>query len=50
MLGLGATQMVLLALTVFVMALTLAPGRETRLQGVVHLVLLASLLFLAANP
>jgi hypothetical protein len=26
------------------------PGRAMRLQGVVHLVLLASFLFLAANP
>jgi Ca2+:H+ antiporter len=50
LLGLGATQMVLLAVTVTVAALTVAPGRATRLQGGVHLVLLASFLFLAANP
>ena len=50
LLGLGATQMVLLALTVVVMTLTVVPGRATRLQGAVHLVLLASFLFLAANP
>ena len=49
-LGLGATQMVLLALTVVVGALTLVPGRATRLQGAVHLVLLAAFVFLAANP
>ena len=49
-LGLGATQMVLLALTVVVMTLTVVPGRATRLQGTVHLVLLVSFLFLAANP
>jgi Ca2+:H+ antiporter len=50
LLGLGATQMVLLAVTVIVAALTVAPGRATRLQGGVHLVLLASFLFLAASP
>ena len=50
LLGLGATQMVLLALTVVVMTLTVVPGRATRLHGTVHLVLLASFLFLAANP
>ena len=50
LLGLGATQMVLLALTVVVGALTVAPGRGTRLQGAVHLVLLAGYLFLAVNP
>ena len=50
LLGLGATQMVLLALTVVVAALTVVPGRATRLQGAVHLVLLAAFLFLAVNP
>ena len=49
-LGLGPTQLVLLALTVVVGALTVVPGRATRLQGLVHLVLLAGFLFLAANP
>ena len=49
-LGLGSTQMVLLALTVVVTVLTVVPGRATRLQGTVHLVLLASFLFLAVNP
>lgn len=49
-LGLGATQMVLLALTVVVALLTVVPGRATRLQGGVHLVLLAAFLFLAINP
>ena len=48
--GLGATQMVLLALTVVVGTLTVVPGRATRLQGGVHLVLLAAFLFLAINP
>jgi Ca2+:H+ antiporter len=42
--------MVLLALTVVVGVLTVVPGRATRLQGVVHLVLLAGFLFLAVNP
>ena len=50
LLGLGATQTVLLALTVVVSVLTVVPGRATRLQGGVHLVLLASFLFLAVNP
>ncbi|HKG51896.1 MAG TPA: hypothetical protein VKB14_15785 [Actinomycetales bacterium] len=49
-LGLGATQTVLLALTVVVAVLTVVPGRAIRLQGAVHLVLLAAFLFLASNP
>jgi Ca2+:H+ antiporter len=49
-LGLGSTQMVLLALTLVVSVLTIVPGRATRLQGGVHLVLLASFVFLAINP
>jgi Ca2+:H+ antiporter len=49
-LGLGATQMVLLAITVVVGMLTVVPGRATRLQGGVHMVLLAAYIFLAANP
>lgn len=50
LLGLGATHMVLLALTVVVGVLTVVPGRATRMQGGVHLVLLAAFLFLAVNP
>jgi Ca2+:H+ antiporter len=50
LLGLGSTQMVLLALTVVVSVLTVVPGRATRLQGGVHLVLLATFLFLAIKP
>ncbi|WP_218026855.1 calcium:proton antiporter [Nocardia inohanensis] len=50
MLGLGATQMVLLALTVVVGALTVVPGRATLLQGCVHLVLFSGFLFLAVSP
>lgn len=49
-LGLGSTQMVLLALTVVIGMLTVVQGRATPLQGGVHLVILAAFLFLAANP
>ncbi|MFI5779119.1 calcium:proton antiporter [Nocardia sp. NPDC051570] len=49
-LGLGATQMVLLALTVVVGVLTVVPGRATLLQGGVHLVLFAGFVFLAVSP
>ena len=50
LLGLGATQIVLLALTAGVGILTVMPGRATLLQAAVHLALCASYLFLAANP
>jgi Ca2+:H+ antiporter len=50
LLGLGPTQLVLLALTVVVSVLTVVPGRATRLQGEVHLVLLAAYMFLAVVP
>jgi Ca2+:H+ antiporter len=50
LLGLGPVQMVLLALTVVVSVLTVVPGRATRLQGGVQLVLLAAFVFLAVNP
>ncbi|CAM2834224.1 calcium:proton antiporter [Mycobacterium simiae] len=49
-LGLGPTQLVLFALTVVVSMLTVVPGRATRLQGEVHLVLLAAFVFLAVVP
>ena len=49
-LGLGAVQLVLLALTVVISVLTVVPGRATRLQGEVHLVLLAAYVFLAISP
>jgi Ca2+:H+ antiporter len=49
-LGLGPTQMVLLAISVVVGALTMLPGRATIQEGGVHLVLLAAFLFLAINP
>jgi Ca2+:H+ antiporter len=50
LLGLGPTEMVLLALTVVVGTLTVVPGRATLLQGGVHLALLAAFLFLAVSP
>ena len=49
-LGLGPTQLVLLILTVVVAVLTVVPGRATRLQGLLHLVLLAMFVFLAIVP
>jgi Ca2+:H+ antiporter len=49
-LGLGATQMVLLALTVVVGGLTIVPGRATLLQGGVHLAVFAAFIGLAASP
>jgi Ca2+:H+ antiporter len=49
-LGLGATQIVLLGLTVVVGVLTVVPGRATLLQGGVHLVLFAAFIALAINP
>ncbi|MFC4069891.1 calcium:proton antiporter [Actinoplanes subglobosus] len=50
LLGLGGTEMVLLALTVGVGTLTVVPGRANILQGGLHLSLLAVFLFLAASP
>ena len=50
LLGLGGTQLVLLALTAVTGVLTVVPGRATLLQGGVHLVLLAAFVFLAASP
>jgi Ca2+:H+ antiporter len=49
-LGLGGTEIVLLALTAVVGVLTVVPGRATLLQGGVHIALLAAFLFLAASP
>jgi Ca2+:H+ antiporter len=50
LLGLGPLQLALLTLTVVVSVLTVVPGRATRLQGIVHLVLLAAFLFLSVKP
>ncbi|WP_020670800.1 calcium:proton antiporter [Amycolatopsis nigrescens] len=49
-LGLGATHMVMLALTMVVGVLTVVPGRATVLQGGVHLALFAGFVFLAVSP
>jgi Ca2+:H+ antiporter len=49
-LGLGATQLVLFTLTVVISVLTVVPGRATRLQGELHLVLLAAYVLLAIIP
>ena len=49
-LGLGPTQMVLLAITAVVSALTVLPGRATLQEGGVHLVLFAAFVFLAVFP
>ncbi|NNC12328.1 ionic transporter y4hA [Planctomonas sp. JC2975] len=49
-LGLGSTQIVLLALSIVVTILTIVPGRATKLQGGVHLVIFAAFLFLSVSP
>lgn len=49
-LGLEPMQIVLLTLTVIVSVLTLAQGRAVVLEGIVHLSLLATFLFLSAQP
>ncbi|QKE86194.1 ionic transporter y4hA [Arthrobacter sp. NEB 688] len=49
-LGLGPTQIVLLSITMVAAVLTVVPGRATRLQGTVHLTLLAAFLFLSMSP
>jgi Ca2+:H+ antiporter len=49
-LGLGSTQIVLLAITALVSGLTVLPGRATLQEGGVHLVLFGAFLFLAVNP
>ncbi|MEV8514209.1 ionic transporter y4hA [Dactylosporangium sp. NPDC051484] len=49
-LGLGGTQMVLLALTGIIGVLTVLPGRATLMQAGIHLLVFAAYLFLAASP
>ena len=49
-LGLEATQMVLLALTAAVAALTVLPGRATLQEAGVHLAVFAAFVFLAFVP
>ncbi|SEB33892.1 Ca2+:H+ antiporter [Rhodococcus koreensis] len=50
LLGLGPTQLVLLALTVVVAVLTVVPGRATRLHGGLHLALLTAYVVLCIHP
>ncbi len=49
-LGLGATDIVFLMLTLLVAALTLIPGRATLLQGVVHLSIFGAFLMVVVMP
>ncbi|SAL10636.1 calcium/proton exchanger [Caballeronia terrestris] len=49
-LGLEPKEIVMLALTLIVSVITLGTGRSTVLQGVVHLVIFASFLFLSVVP
>ena len=49
-LGLETTQLVLLSLSAIVAVLTVVPGRSKPLQGGLHLVLLATFVFLSIKP
>lgn len=49
-LGLESMQLVLLAITVVVSVLTVVQGRAKAQQGLVHLVLMSTFIFLALNP
>jgi Ca2+:H+ antiporter len=49
-LGLGPKEIVLLFVTLILSQSTLATGRTTVLQGIVHLVMFAAFLFLAVVP
>ena len=49
-LGLGPTQIVILALTVIVAALTVVPGRATLMQAGLHVVVFAAFIFFAIKP
>ncbi|MDQ3761206.1 MAG: ionic transporter y4hA [Actinomycetota bacterium] len=50
LLGLSATEMVLLALTALIGTLTVSLGRAILLQGALHLLIFASFLFIAIMP
>ncbi|MBO9531589.1 MAG: hypothetical protein J7513_01260 [Solirubrobacteraceae bacterium] len=50
LLGLGATQMTLLVISMLVATLTIVPGRATLQQAMVHLVLFGAFIVLAVNP
>jgi Ca2+:H+ antiporter len=49
-LGLGAKEMAMLAMTFVVSAITLGTGRTYVMQGAVHLVVFAAFVFLALVP
>lgn len=49
-LGLGGSEIVLLALTVVATMMTVQHGRVTVMQGAIHLSIFATFLFLAVNP
>ena len=49
-LGLDMKEAVLLTLTVFLSVITLSTGRTTVLQGIVHLVIFVTFVFLALQP
>lgn len=49
-LGLGAKETIFLMLTLFVGSMSLATGRTTILQGIVHLVIFISFVFFAVSP
>ena len=49
-LGIDPVSMVLLLLTLFVGLITLALGKTTLLQGIVHLIIFATYLFMSFNP
>jgi Ca2+:H+ antiporter len=49
-LGLASKEITMLALTLIVSVITLGTGRSTVLQGVVHLVIFATFLFLSVVP
>ncbi|MHA3703327.1 calcium:proton antiporter [Jatrophihabitans sp. YIM 134969] len=50
LLGLGSTQIAILALTIVVSALTIIPGRASLMQAGTHLLVVASFLFFAISP
>lgn len=50
LLGLAPVQVVLFALSMFVAALTITPGRSTVMQGGVHLVIFAGFVVLSVSP
>jgi Ca2+:H+ antiporter len=50
LLGLGSSQIVLLGLTIVAAVLTVLPGRATRLQGGVHVVIFAAFIVLSMSP